>query len=171
MLCCKCKKRPAVVFVSTNASSEPQGYCLSCARDLGIKPVTDMMEKMGISEEDIDNVQEQVDSLMSMSESGEMPSFAEMMGQTVDEISDDENEDGDFSPGGAPTFPFFQNYFNGKKEENNADVKKDKKSNKKRRNVEAYCENLTGKAKNRYSNRQRKRDSARYTNTLQEEQK
>ncbi len=147
MLCCKCKKRPAVVFVSTNASSEPQGYCLSCAKDLGIKPVTDMMEKMGISEEDIDNVQEQVDSLMSMSEDGEMPNFAEMMGQTVDDASDDENEDGDFSPGGAPTFPFFQNYFNGKKEENSTGAKKDKKSNKKRRNVEAYCENLTGKAR------------------------
>ena len=52
MLCCKCKKRPAVVFVSSNASAEPQGYCLSCARELGIKPVTDMMEKMGISEVD-----------------------------------------------------------------------------------------------------------------------
>ena len=124
MLCCKCKKRPAVVFVSTNASSEPQGYCLSCAKDLGIKPVTDMMEKMGISEEDIDNVQEQVDSLMSMSEDSEMPNFAEMMGQTVDDASDDENEDGDFSPGGAPTFPFFQNYFNGKKEENSTGAKK-----------------------------------------------
>ena len=146
MLCCKCKKRPAVVFVSSNASAEPQGYCLSCARELGIKPVTDMMEKMGISDDDIDNVQEQVDALMGMSENGDMPNFSEMMGQLSE--ADGENEDGDFSPGGAPTFPFFQNYFDGKKEENNQqNNKKDKKSNKKRRNIEAYCENLTAKAR------------------------
>lgn len=147
MLCCKCKKRPAVVFVSSSASSEPQGYCLSCAKELGIKPVTDMMEKMGISEEDIDNVQEQVDSLMGISEDGEMPNFAEMMGQ-ISETGDNDSEDGEFSPGGAPTFPFFQNFFDGKREENNQqNNKKDKKSNKKRRNVEAYCENLTAKAR------------------------
>ena len=147
MLCCKCKKRPAVVFVSTNTSSEPQGYCLSCAKELGIKPVTDMMEKMGISDEDIDNVQEQVDNLLGMSENGEMPSFADMLGQSMDATEGDEPGDDEFSPGGAPTFPFFQNYFDGKKEEGTADKKNDKKSNKKRRNVEAYCENLTKKAR------------------------
>ena len=53
MLCCRCKKRPAVVFVATNAESESQGYCLSCAKELGIKPVTDIIEKMGISEDDL----------------------------------------------------------------------------------------------------------------------
>lgn len=151
MLCCKCKKRPAVVFVSSNASAEPQGYCLSCAKELGIKPVTDMMEKMGISDEDIDNVQEQVDNLMAMSENGEMPSFAEMLGSPDDNLDENNNsEDGDFSPGGAPTFPFFQNYFNGKKDEKNSATKnnsKDKKSGKKRKNLDAYCENLTAKAR------------------------
>lgn len=62
---------------------------------------------MGISDEDIDNVQEQVDNLMAMSENGEMPSFAEMLGSPDDNLDENNNsEDGDFSPGGAPTFPF-----------------------------------------------------------------
>lgn len=150
MLCCKCQKRPAVVFVSSSASAEPQGYCLSCAKELGIKPVTDMMEKMGISDEDIDNVQEQVDNLMAMSESGDMPSFSEMIGATANDENIDSSDDGDFSPGGAPTFPFFQNYFNGKKDEKNTPAQNntnDKKSGKKRKNVDAYCENLTAKAR------------------------
>lgn len=143
MLCCKCKKRPAVVFVSSNASSDPSGYCLSCAKELGIKPVTDMMEKMGISSEDIDNIQEQVDDLMQISENGEIPDFSEMMEQMPDEL--DGTDDDSFSPGGAPTFPFFQNFFDGKKKDNSQTNTRGKK---KHRNVETYCENLTAKARN-----------------------
>ena len=50
MICIRCKKRPAVVFVSTDKDTgSPSGYCISCAKELGIKPVNDLMEKMGIS--------------------------------------------------------------------------------------------------------------------------
>lgn len=105
MLCYRCKKRPAVVFVATNAESESQGYCLTCAKELGIKPVTDIIEKMGISEEDLDAVQEQMNSLIKMSENGDIPNFAEMLGQDPDATEDDnpDKEDG-FSPGGARRF-------------------------------------------------------------------
>ena len=49
MLCTRCHKRPAVVFISQSmSSSESRGQCLVCARELGIKPVNDLMEKMGI---------------------------------------------------------------------------------------------------------------------------
>ncbi len=53
MLCTRCGKRPAVVFVSNNNSKDAPtaGYCLTCAKELGIKPVEDLISKMGISDE------------------------------------------------------------------------------------------------------------------------
>lgn len=54
MMCTRCKKRPAVVFVSPSTDmNATQGYCLVCAKELGIKPVNDIMEKMGITEEQL----------------------------------------------------------------------------------------------------------------------
>ncbi|MGN0551629.1 MAG: ATP-dependent Clp protease ATP-binding subunit [Acutalibacteraceae bacterium] len=157
MLCCRCKKRPAVVFVATNAESDSKGYCLTCAKELGIKPVTDIMEKMGISEDDLDAVQEQMDSLMAMSENGEIPGFAEMMGADM-QPSDDEDgdEDGAFSPGGAPTFPLFKNLFtqnnpeaSDAKNQSGKQNKKNRKNDKvpKRKHIDAYCYDLTKKAR------------------------
>ena len=57
-LCSKCKKRPAVVFLSdvSNPNAEPNGLCLVCAKELGIKPIDDMLKKMNISDEDIEAV-------------------------------------------------------------------------------------------------------------------
>ena len=55
MLCSRCHKRPAVVFISQTAdASETQGLCLSCARELGIKPVNDLIDKMGITDEQME---------------------------------------------------------------------------------------------------------------------
>lgn len=169
MLCCRCKKRPAVVFVATNAESESQGYCLSCAKELGIKPVTDIIEKMGISEDDLDAVQEQMDSLMKMSENGDIPNFAEMLGQNPEaaagEDDDPDKEDG-FSPGGAPTFPLFKNIFNlgeKKNEQSGADTdtKKRKKEEKKpkRKHIDTYCTDLTQRAREGTMDRVIGRDS------------
>ena len=108
MLCSKCHKRPSVVFVSNTAdSSETVGYCLVCAKEMGIKPVTDIMEKMGISEDDLVNIQDQMDDL---AQSGLFPD-PDMLGEDSD--SEDEEDDDDFSRGGAPAFPpFFKNLFN-----------------------------------------------------------
>ena len=167
MLCYRCKKRPAVVFVATNAESESQGYCLTCAKELGIKPVTDIIEKMGISEEDLDAVQEQMNSLMKMSENGDIPNFAEMLGQDPDATEDDnpDKEDG-FSPGGAPTFPLFKNIFNlGEKKNEQAgsdtDTRKRKKEEKKpkRRHIDTYCTDLTQRAREGKMDRVIGRDS------------
>jgi len=165
MTCSKCGKRPAVVFVSTNNSADAQtaGYCLSCARELGIKPVEDLIKRMGLSDEDLDNVQTQMDALMS---SGDMNEMMESMG--LDNLSEqmqalqgeavDDEEDG-FTPGGAPAFPtFFNNLFGG----NNGDIQKQEnsdrnerkerkprkeKKDKKRKHINLYCEDLTNKAK------------------------
>lgn len=173
MLCCRCKKRPAVVFVATNAESESQGYCLTCAKELGIKPVTDIIAKMGISEDDLDAVQEQMDSILQMGENGEMPNFAEMLGQDPEALEEDtdgpDKEDG-FSPGGAPTFPLFKNFFSNiqpageNKNESSGttpDTKKKKKEEKKpkRKHIDTYCSDLTQKAREGRMDRVIGRDS------------
>ena len=67
MMCTRCKKRPAVVFVSPSTDmSATQGYCLVCAKELGIKPVNDIMEKMGITEDQLEAMTESMNSLMNM---------------------------------------------------------------------------------------------------------
>ena len=51
MLCVRCNKRPAVVFVQKleGSESKSEGYCLRCAREMGIKPVEDLMKRFNIS--------------------------------------------------------------------------------------------------------------------------
>ena len=141
-LCSKCKKRPAVVFVSDamNPNAEPNGLCLVCAKELGIKPIDDMLKKMNISDEDIEQMSEQFMDLMPMGEDGELD----------DEAFNDET----FDLGTAPAIPMFNKLFGNLtgdlKEEKKSDVKEngDKKQKKKRRRfMEQYCTNLTDKAR------------------------
>ena len=67
LLCTRCKKRPAVVFVSNGMDSQnPQGLCLVCAKELGIKPVNDIMEKMGITDEELEAATAQMTQLMNL---------------------------------------------------------------------------------------------------------
>jgi ATP-dependent Clp protease ATP-binding subunit ClpA len=145
-LCSKCKKRPAVVFVSdmSNPNAEPNGLCLVCAKELGIKPVDDMLKRMNISDEDIEQMSEQFMDIMSLNE----------------EMGDGELNDETFDLGTAPAMPFFDKIFGsfgGKSEKDETkdkddlkdiDDKKGKKDKKKRRKfIEQYCTNLTDKAK------------------------
>ncbi len=148
-LCSKCKKRPAVVFVSdmSNPSAEPNGLCLVCAKELGIKPVDDMLKKMNISDEDIEQMSEQFMDIMALNEEG-------------GDIDDAELNDETFDMGRAPAMPnmsIFNKLFGmggDSKEDTNTTEKapeKDKKEkSKKKRNrfLEQYCTNLTDKAKN-----------------------
>ena len=101
MLCSRCKKRPAVVFIATNTnSSNTQGLCLTCAKELGIKPVTDLMDKMGIDDEQLEAMQEQFGGLMNLRSWERLWSAANR---------EEEDNDALFTPGGAATFPFLQN--------------------------------------------------------------
>ncbi|MGN0477090.1 MAG: ATP-dependent Clp protease ATP-binding subunit [Ruminococcus sp.] len=164
MLCSKCNKRPAVVFVSSGTDGSSKGYCLTCAKELGIKPVEDLINKMGITDDDLEAVQDQMTSIMdSMGEGGDLQSMAESMGIDPDTLngelveSGDEDEEKDFTPGGAPTFPaFFNNIFSGNSASNgNAQqsgsekVKNNRKDkpDKKKKFLGLYCEDLTRKAR------------------------
>ena len=91
-LCSKCKKRPAVVFIqrmdSTGGNVQNEGFCLLCAKDLGIKPVTDMIDKLGIDEDQLEEIADGMSGMMS----GDM--FGLMTGgdEDADEIEDDEDD-------------------------------------------------------------------------------
>ena len=143
MMCSRCKKRVAVVFMTRmeNGQTVNEGLCLQCARELGIGPVNELMDKMGITEEEMDNMNEQ---LMSMMDS-----------EGADFEADP--DDPDFMPGGAQTFPFLQQMFgNFGQQQGSApssnEPKKEKKAKKekkesKRKFLDAYCSDLTGKAR------------------------
>ena len=113
-LCSKCKKRPAVVFISEvhGDTTTPRGLCLSCAREAGIKPINDMLEKMNLSDEDIDMMSDQMTDFMEMM--GESAGLSED-GEDAEEngLVESDGEEGDFSLGGAPTLPFLNNIFGG----------------------------------------------------------
>ena len=151
MMCSKCGKRPAVVYVSSTANdADTKGYCLVCAKEMGIKPVTDIMEKMGISEDDLTTMQSQMDDLM---ESGLLPDMEDMSDFEESNGDEDEEEDESFSRGGAPAFPsFFKNMFSPNKDESKSDSTKKNSSEhkktpkRKRKNLDTYCTNLTQKA-------------------------
>ena len=151
MLCSRCKKRPAVVFIATNTnSSNTQGLCLTCAKELGIKPVTDLMDKMGIDDEQLEAMQEQFGGLMNPEE----------LGEAFGGAANREEEDNDalFTQGGAATFPFLQNIFGdsfqagGNAAQNanaqkSAEKKQKAEKRPKRKHLDTYCYNLTQKAK------------------------
>ena len=157
MLCSRCGKRQAVVFVSNNNSKDAPttGYCLTCAKELGIKPVEDLISKMGISDDDLENVQDQMNTLMqSMGENGDMSKLMEQLGADnlaaqMEEFADD--RDDDFSHG-APAFPgFLSNIFganpSGDSAQNSKQKGKKEKKDKNRKHISLYCEDLTRKAR------------------------
>ena len=73
MLCSRCKKRLAVIYMTRmeNGQTVSEGLCLKCAKELGLKPVDDLMNKMGLSEEDLDKVSDQMMEVMGDMEDGE----------------------------------------------------------------------------------------------------
>ena len=159
MLCVRCKKRPAIVFVQKLEAGEAksEGYCLSCARELGIKPGDDIMKQFGISDQDLEAMEERFAGMM---ENGDMDPAAMMQqlgmmapqddadGDEAPDDDTDEGGDGDFTPGGNATFPF--GIFGGRRKAEEAPEKEVKSKNdrgKKRKFLDNYCENLTRKAR------------------------
>ena len=142
MLCVRCKKRPAVVFVQRMENGKPvqEGYCLTCARAMHIQPVDDLMKQFGMSDQDLENMEERMSSfLQEAAESGALT--------PTGEDAPDEGGQDDFVPGGSPVFPFGfgaqrQNGESGKGGKNG---KKDKTP--RRKFLDTYCENLTQKAR------------------------
>ena len=152
MLCVRCKKRPAVVFVQKMDGSGPsEGYCLRCARELGIKPVKDLMNQFGVTEAQLEAMEERMDALM---ESGDFDP-AQMMqnlGMGGEDGDDAPDGDEDFTPGTSATFPFGIMSRGEKGGEAGAERTshkdpREREKGKKRKFLDNYCENLTEKAR------------------------
>ena len=127
-----------------NGKTINEGLCLQCAKELGIGPVNELMEKMGITDDEIENMNDQLMGMMDED------------GEEIDMDSD--SDDSDFVPGGAQTFPFLQNMFGkmnaaaGQNPQETPEKKTrrpDKREKKapKRKFLEAYCTDLTKKAR------------------------
>lgn len=165
MMCSRCKKRPAVLFVSTMTGSERknEGLCLQCAKELGLPQVSDYLKQMGISEDELENA---CDSFFG--EDGAVDGdFLKQLGldgkddddEADDETSDDSSEDAPkeednlFERGGAGTMPnFLKNLFGASDSKSDGDTekkakKKQEKTDKKRKCLETFCTNLTRRAK------------------------
>ncbi len=134
-MCTKCKKNIAVVFITKieNGVTMNEGYCLKCARSLGIPQIDAAVKQMGISEEDLDALSDEMVS---------------MFGQK--EESDEDDMDSQ-----TATFPLLNQLFGGnhmpakrpEKPEPEQDTEETKKKNKKHKFLDSYCMDLTGRAK------------------------
>ena len=121
-----------------------EGYCLHCAREMHIKPVDDLMKQFGMSDEDMDAMEDRMENMMQeMGDMSSMNPFSMMMGMGQPDQSE---EDGDLVPGSSATFPLGVNggAQNGKNEKKAG--KNDKKPPR-RKFLDTYCENLTRKAR------------------------
>ena len=132
-LCSRCKKNLAVIFITKveNGVSTNEGLCLKCARELGIKQVDDLVERMGITDEELDGLN------------------SEMMAMMQPEPGDEEDDIGSRTA----TFPHMNRLFGGqnevapKEEPGGKTEKTEKTRQKKRKFLDAYCQNLTAKAR------------------------
>ena len=141
MMCSKCKIRIAAIFLAhmENGEMQNKGLCLKCAKELNIPQVREVMDKMGISDEDIETM------------SAQMQEFLDSEG----------NLDGDFEVGGAQSLPLIQNLFGSDmkdekekgivpqqppQQKSREETKKRERS-RKRKFLDNFCENLTEKAK------------------------
>ena len=95
MVCIRCQKRPAIIFVQRmeNGQMKNEGYCLHCAREMHIKPVDDLMKQFGMSDEDMDAMEDRMENMMQeMGDMSSMNPFSMMMGMGQPDQSE---EDGD----------------------------------------------------------------------------
>ena len=156
-LCSRCHKNVAVVFISKmeEGSTSNEGYCLKCAKELGLKPIDGVMREMGITEDDLDQITDEMTNMHSlMNTENDDAEDAE-----IDPDEDDaDDQDDSFDFGGTHTFPFLDKMFSGNdnteapREKSGTDVREDdarrkKKEAKKRKNLSAYCTDLTYRAR------------------------
>ncbi len=150
MLCSICKKNVAVIFMTKMEMDKTtnQGFCLKCAKEMGLKPVDDIMKRMGISEEDLEDLNaEMIQSLNGME--GMLP-------------EDNDEDDEEATESQTATFPFLNKLFGGAHQEEKdpgqnlpaetgaekeRGEKHERTKNKKRKFLDTYCLNLTQKAR------------------------
>ncbi len=149
-MCSRCGKNVAVVFITKleGGIQKNEGLCLKCARELHIKPVDDMIEKMGISDEDLDNLSGEMMNALNGVES--------LMDMSLDPDSDPDSDGED--DGKTATFPFLNRLFgnggntpaeSGGASSGSSAQQQPKEGAKppKRKFLDNYCINLTDRAR------------------------
>ena len=139
-MCTKCKKNIAVVFITKveNGVTMNEGYCLRCARSLGIPQIDQAVKSMGISEDDLDLLTDEMSNMFGQREEG-----------------DGEDDEIDSQ---TATFPLLNQLFGGNsnmpaqpprqpKNEEPKEEEKGKKKKNKHKFLDSYCMDLTGRAK------------------------
>ena len=151
-LCSRCKKNLAVIFITKmeNGQTTNEGLCLKCAKELGIKPVDDMISRMGLSDDDLENLNGEMGDMMNGLEGLLNPS-------EKDEDGEDDEQDSQ-----TATFPFLNKLFGNAANNENADnlparderteqkPRGDKPNGQKKQKhkfLDLYCQNLTQKAR------------------------
>ncbi len=148
-LCSRCKKNIAVVFITRqeNGKNVNEGLCLKCAKNLGLPQVDEMMRRMGITDEDLDNISNEMMGAFGGAENLEGLSDA-----------DDPDADNDEEDGKTATFPFLSRFFGGTPAANDApsgdaeqpqSPRSGKKAEKgsKHKFLDSYCINLSQRAR------------------------
>ena len=139
-MCVKCKKNIAVVFITKieNGVTMNEGYCLKCARGLGIPQIDEAVKQMGFSEADLDNLTDEMSNMFGQIDQG-----------------DHDEDDMDSQ---TATFPLLNQLFGGnnnmpaqprkpKEEEPSKEDGEGKKKSKKHKFLDSYCMDLTGRAR------------------------
>ena len=156
MLCSDCKKNSAVVFINKkdeNGKNTLEGYCYDCAKKRGINPIDSLMKQANLSEDDLNNMTEQFESMFK--DMSENMNFPEVSDNNVNQ-DDNDNSNKGVEFGAIPLGSIFSNMFNNEEGQNSSDssssekkrVKVDKKNSRKRKNLDTFGTNLTQKAKN-----------------------
>ena len=147
MLCSRCKKNMAVVFITKLEGGETknEGLCLKCARQMGLKPIDDMMQKMGISDEELEGLANEMATALSDP-------------QTLEGLIPKEDDQGEEDDGRTATFPFLSQLFNGGSGGGNPQPAQEEKSqekpgpnkgkgDRKRKFLDSYCIPLSKRAR------------------------
>ena len=162
MLCAKCKKNLAVVFITKmnpDGTQANEGYCISCAKSLNLDPINKMIDNLGIDPEEMDNMSQDMLNMLRDMNGGEDidPAMGmEMLGDVLGEENEFDDSEDDGAVKKSP-FSFFSNMMKGSsqnKEDDSgetsvkSDTKKDRrKKDKKRKFLDMYGINLTAKAR------------------------
>ena len=162
MLCAKCKKNLAVVFITKmnpDGTQANEGYCISCAKSLNLDPINKMIDNLGIDPEEMDNMSQDMLNMLRDMNGGEDidPAMGmEMLGDVLGEENEFDDSEDDGAVKKSP-FSFFGNMMKGSsqnKEDSSgetsvkSDTKKDRrKKDKKRKFLDMYGTNLTAKAR------------------------
>ena len=149
-LCSRCKKNVAVIFVTKMEAGKTssEGFCLKCAKELGLKPVDDIMKRMGLTDEDLEGLNSEMMNAFDGLEN--------LMADSKNQENEEEDDSEDMSQ--TATFPFLNKLFGGQQEDQlpaeppasgreERPEKGERQKNKKHKFLDAYCLNLTQKAR------------------------